>query len=652
MIATAAMARDNGFGVVVLIAGTSELLLTQSRRRFEASLGLDGSDQYAYRRWRHFQSPTPRSENAVRVEEELTEWLRADGDQDRASILISVMKHHTHLAHLADVLETIGERIDLTRVPALVFDDEADQASPNLRRAGLESPTYRDLGRVRRALPWHTLLQYTATPQALLLISIADSISPEFTCVLAPGDGYVGGKYFFEEHATDFVRVISDDDVAAVASEEPDPPESLLHALAVFALGAAAGRLVPNLGGPQRSMLIHPSHQTLPHARYANWIRQSKDLWAETLELSEEDPDRSDLIETRFLPAHHDLELSCPTLPPLPDLISEAASVLRRLNVQQVNSAAEARSVPWQTGYGWVLVGGQLLDRGFTVEGLTVTYMPRGMGQGNADTLQQRARFFGYKRPYAELCRSWLEPDLARSFGQYVEHEESIRSQLVDQTAQGGTLRDWTRAFLLNRDLQPTRRNVIRLEMERATFGDEWVKQRRLVALQPNANAANAEVLEQFVREMSFGDLEAGRGWTEAQKPLWGRTSVRHSFQSLLSQFAMYDDDAPQFTALQLLLGEGLDRIGDEDCAVYQMNGGLSRDRTIRADDSTVELHQGANPGTGYPGDREIKIADLVSIQIHRVKVQGRREEVLEESAPALAIWIPLRIARDYLVQR
>jgi len=64
------------------------------------------------------------------------------------------------------------------------------------------------------------------------------------------------------------------------------------------------------------------------------------------------------------------------------------------------------------------------MDRGFTVEGLTVTYMPRGKGAGNADTIQQRARFLGYKRGYLGLCRVFLESDVQRAFSVYVNHEE------------------------------------------------------------------------------------------------------------------------------------------------------------------------------------------------------------------------------------
>ena len=68
----------------------------------------------------------------------------------------------------------------------------------------------------------------------------------------------------------------------------------------------------------------------------------------------------------------------------------------------EINTRGNRRTpqINWGQSYSWILVGGQAMDRGFTVEGLTVTYMPRNLGIGNADTVQQRARFFGYKRAF------------------------------------------------------------------------------------------------------------------------------------------------------------------------------------------------------------------------------------------------------------
>ena len=51
---------------------------------------------------------------------------------------------------------------------------------------------------------------YTATPQAPLLINLADVLSPDFVSVLTPGAGYTGGEYFFEQHKDTFVRTALD----------------------------------------------------------------------------------------------------------------------------------------------------------------------------------------------------------------------------------------------------------------------------------------------------------------------------------------------------------------------------------------------------------------------------------------------------------
>ena len=87
----------------------------------------------------------------------------------------------------------------------LIVDDEADQASLNSygRRNSMEegeeilSSTYSAILKMREALPSNTYIQYTATPQANLLINIQDLLSPDSHTLLYPGEGYIGGKLFF-----------------------------------------------------------------------------------------------------------------------------------------------------------------------------------------------------------------------------------------------------------------------------------------------------------------------------------------------------------------------------------------------------------------------------------------------------------------------
>ncbi len=81
------------------------------------------------------------------------------------------------------------------------------------------------------------------------------------------------------------------------------------------------------------------------------------------------------------------------------DIVPILFEAMEETAVTELNTREKSRIVPvdWAGEYSWILIGGIGLDRGFTVEGLTVSYMPRSTGVGNADNIQQRARFFGYK---------------------------------------------------------------------------------------------------------------------------------------------------------------------------------------------------------------------------------------------------------------
>src|SRR5690606_35012783 len=86
-----------------------------------------------------------------------------------------------------------------------------------------------------------------------------------------------------------------------------------------------------------------------------------------------------------------------------------------------------------------ILVGGTKLSRGFTVEGLTVTYYRRTTQQ--ADTLMQMGRWFGFRPGYRDLVRLYIgreEPfgrdrsaDLYEAYEAVCRDEETFREQLA-----------------------------------------------------------------------------------------------------------------------------------------------------------------------------------------------------------------------------
>lgn len=71
-----------------------------------------------------------------------------------------------------------------------MIDDESDQASLNTQaariRSGAVAPsttstTYEKILELRDVLPHHSYLQYTATPQANLLLAQADLLNASFS---------------------------------------------------------------------------------------------------------------------------------------------------------------------------------------------------------------------------------------------------------------------------------------------------------------------------------------------------------------------------------------------------------------------------------------------------------------------------------------
>src|SRR5262249_5766644 len=406
---------------------------------------------------------------------------------------------------------TLMRRMDLQSVPALLIDDEADQASLNTQvQRGQESTTYRRLRELREALPCHTFLQYTATPQAPLLINIADNLSPDLVHVLEPGEGYVGGAQFFAPNSP-YIQIIPPQDLRQANALPTDPPESLLEAMRVFFVGLAAS-LISRPG--RRSMLIHPARERVAHQVAAGWAAAAKDEWANALGAGERDPDRLEVVED-FRKAYEELQRTEDDLPSFEEIIQKLPRALRNTTVIEFNTRGKAKTpeINWRHAEGWILVGGQAVDRGFTVDSLTVTYMPRGIGMGNADTLQQRARFFGYAeaRGYFGLCRVYLEQAMKVAYEDYVEHEELMRRELRRMAERGESLRSWRRRFILDPGLNPCRRSVISDPYIRGSMGGGWTRQIGTI-VDPDARAANKQLLERFVSELNMEDDQTYAG--------------------------------------------------------------------------------------------------------------------------------------------
>src|SRR5258708_25773466 len=485
----AALARDNGFRLVIICSGVNVNLSEQSRDRLRRDLRID---ERRDRAWLFMDNPRPRVQVIQSIEGAVRDDATLPG-LPRQTVLITLMKNGTHLDNVIKILS----RMKLAGVRALIVDDEADQASLNNSvNVGNESATYRRIVELRSKLLNHTFLEYTATPQALLLINLIDVLSPDFGKVLGTGAGYVGGKAFLQRR--DLVRQIPEDEIPGPNNVLQEPPGTLIDAVLLFFLCAAVG--FTGGGVDNRSMMVHPSHRVESHGEYYRWVTGAQKLWLQLLDAGEADPDYQDLL-TRLSPVHEDMSKTVGKLPGINELLPYLKHALRVPQVHEVNRTKGPTPQPdWLQSYSHILVGGEVLNRGYTVEGLTVTYMPRSLGTHQADTIQQRARWFGYKEEYIGFCRVFLPAEAIQAYLDYVEHEEQLRQQIESHLAGGKSLKAWKRAFFLDPTLKPTRNSVVGAPLFRGNLGlGEWFDPERPY-MDPQAVHANRHLLEGFVR--------------------------------------------------------------------------------------------------------------------------------------------------------
>lgn len=639
-----ALARDNGYRLVIVLGGTKTNLLDQNEERLTGDLGILEERSLF---WRVLANPRDDFDTTSEVQSVLSKWHRYPERPDRCrTLMIVVMKNATRLSNLRKLLG----RCNLSGVTALIIDDEGDQAGLNTKaRQNAESATYAKILELRRTISAHTYIQYTATPQAPLLISRIDLLSPQFAELLEPGVGYVGGKDLFAAGSL-HVEAIPSADLPGAWNVADGPPPSLKRAMRLFYLGMAAGVLGGRSGN--RTMMIHPSHLTSMHDAYATWAKSVGDGWLATLAEPNVSPDRHELRQN-FEASYTDLKRTEPGLPPFEDLWRELSFAIEETVVRVVNATAgRIPTFPWTASYGYMLVGGAGLDRGFTVEGLTVTYMPRGAGTGTADTIQQRARFFGYKGSYKGLVRVFVDTDVEHAFAVYVEHEESLRKSLREHNGQ--PLSRWKRAFFLDASLQPTRRSVMALDAVRSR-SKEWVYASYVYDPGTDLADRNRTVVDVYIATVrsTMAVMPGSSGWTANQRHLKANgLPLADVYERLLVPLAVEDeDDALDHLNAMMQIRDELDRHPYALCDLYLMGGGDRRERATRSTGEVENPFQGANPSTGYPGDRRIRSNERITLQVHHLDLT-KADAPLVSDVRLVAISAPEAMRRDLLLQR
>ena len=471
-----ALASDNDYKIVIIFAGTTNILLNQTIDRLEED--LDDENEYVIIEEASLNSLT-------RIKRIIKNTKR------QRTIILPILKHYKHIERIHNLFSIPELNLLLPKLGVLIIDDEADQASLNgLARRNWKNSlkkriedindddekiafeyttTYNKISNLKKILPNHSYIQYTATPQANLLLGQRDMLRPSWCEVLDPGNKYTGGERFFNNDL-DLIYEINKENVKN--QEDPEMPENLRHAFRLFLVESAL--LGYDFKGKHRikdkvektSMMIHADRLIVVNDIYLSWLKAYNKNIIKDLDDNQEETIED--FKKIFLDVKIKLDNYFSVFPDFNEVIEKIKYYVIEELMFWFVAGKEDDEVKWKSGSHHVLVGGQKLDRGFTVKNLIVTYMPRTTkSKSNADTIEQRCRFFGYKKDYIEACKVYIPQESINEFEEYVEYENHLRDYLKNYSIDEFYDNDRLMKFC---NLNPTSSNKIPGELYRNDF--------------------------------------------------------------------------------------------------------------------------------------------------------------------------------------
>ncbi|MEU4692406.1 Z1 domain-containing protein [Actinoplanes sp. NPDC023714] len=380
--------------------------------------------------------------------------------------LVVVKKIKSSLEKLAKDLKPLKGK--LNEIPTLIIDDESDLASVNTKnpkKTKAKTEINRAITDLLRICPRGQLVMYTATPFANVFVDPddEDDIFPKNFIVSLPRPPHYMGVRDFHD-----VGWNSEDDKSdpALSNERayirpvgppPDPADTaqlqqrekeMRAALDSFVLAGAVKVYRENVSGrlyKHHTMLVHEATDTQAHQDQADLVRR---CWREGRYGEPQALERlRRLWDADYAPvcaARSDGHPVPERFEELHDPIGEACRRIKEVGdpVLVVNSdsdvQANQQALDFDRNRVWrVLVGGAKISRGFTVEGLTISFYTRKALQ--ADTLMQAGRWFGFRHGYRDLVRLFIRRDpadapnrvdLYEAFEALMQDEESFREEL------------------------------------------------------------------------------------------------------------------------------------------------------------------------------------------------------------------------------
>ena len=545
------MACDYGYKIIVLLAGMTDSLRQQTQSRIDtgfigavsdtmsdaeiAYVGVNDDAQVQ----QNYAVPLTNNENDF-VKFVKKNLNATSGDFNKPIILV-VKKNTSVLNQVVEWLKPGFHNINCQNI--LIIDDEADNASINTKKP--ECDPSKINGHIRNLynnFPIASYVGYTATPFANIFVnpegdeSYKDLFPSDFIVLLnAPSNYYGAHKVFSYEGDTHSraLRILDESEEHFLpAKHKKDEyyfaalPDSLKEAILCFLINNVI-RTKRGANHKHRSMMINISVFNIMHGEILDAVQKYVD---KLLNIIEQDSEKStaDFIRNEDMRMLYDIytgneeyldgefdfyaeiremiswdELKAGLYD---EIIKFETVVINNQNKKDRFSYTDTRFK--DVGARVIVVGGYVLSRGLTLEGLMVSYFSR--SSTAYDSLLQMCRWFGYRPNYEDLCRVYMTPVNIMNFRAVIDAVEDLKMQFREMIVKKKKPDDFglmvrespdtleTSLLITSRNKMYNSGKIVRV----LNYGGIYADTSKLYCSK-DVNAANGRVVQQLIEECS-----------------------------------------------------------------------------------------------------------------------------------------------------
>lgn len=452
--ATICKAVDAGFRAIILMTGTTNDLRKQTQIRLdEAFTGIDtGSETLNFigvgrynKKLRPISFTTVDKDFSKSAAKQLSSSL-SQNDGDRPMLFV-IKKNVAVLKSLLDWIKThnqYGEnKIDGS---VLMIDDEADYASVNTKAAGEDrSKTNAYIEELLNVFRFASYVGFTATPYANVFIDPEtdedmknEGLFPkDYIYTLSAPSNYIGARNIFPKNGKyhKMLRTIDDgEEYYPLRHKKDDDFEDISPSLRSAVNTFLIANVIRDLRGDvseHRSMMVNVTRfvntQKLIRKaldEYLNEIKRSIKNYASLPTESALKDEHLNLLNKIFKQEYFLTEFSWEEI--------QAGLYDSVLSIQVYAAHGGGDDLNYEDhkdGLRTIVVGGQRLSRGLTLEGLIVSYLYR--NSMAYDTLMQMGRWFGYRKDYDDICRLWINSESKNWYAFISEATDELRDEVV-----------------------------------------------------------------------------------------------------------------------------------------------------------------------------------------------------------------------------